>query len=1086
MVRVFGLKSKRALVVLIILILLSAGLFPMLPSAGEADNETMSGGSRGARATQKFISGFSTQSLDTSTTYSSVWVSDNGTLKLDKSGTYTIKGQLNVTDNGKVIIEKGVLLKVRAVHANCFRFYINGGIIDCKNDISSPNHGASSLVKIHTVLAIEITGGGRITVEGMKGNQAPIDSSIKSYNGGNGEIDLMTDEYIKITDKSELTSKGGVGGQGVSILYRGGDGGNGIIKLQANGTYSTTKQSIYIDQSKLTANGGSGGSAGGGTEGDGGNGGDGNIEIISKSNDKVSIDKSDIITNPGTGGSQSGLGSKGADGYAYVDFDCRKLLVDDYKIDGVNDEQDWFSEEGTNIESNIPKPSIGVKAPGGAYFYMPDFGSNEIDPKPKAGTTIYIYYVLMVTVEDNSGNKLGEADVEAKLGTETKTGKTDGNGLLILLLLAQTVTSSTQRGLQGWTVKASYSGATASQAAVTLPNRFNEITLIITLITVTIDSITFGGKEYPAGDMVVYGVVTVKGSTFGPNTIDSVKIKAGTFIVNADVTDASGSEPKLTKWEYVWDTRTIIDGDKSIEGIEVKFEATGEDVLKKSDTDYINLTLSQYPKAPVVTVTEPVDNLMYKDSVSSTGLTIKGTVEDPNWDSKQLSHSKDVVEVVVYIKRAGSTEPVLTTILTTESALKYDAANHSYTWSTKWPTNARTSGDKFEYPNGEYVIEITAKDNTNDNVNPTGLTSPAITRKVTLRHIQKPVAGISDITAVENAKRISVYSPTGFDTTKIFKFESEKGATDVKILFDLSTSRDPDSSTILFYLDAGDGKIYKWVNNSLIEHEYIYSVGKEKVTKNYKVIIKVKDLDDAESEKLIYDNNEITNLTIIIDFVPEDPPMAGPLSFIVPLPLAQFEVIIMFIILLIIFNIAAAMMIASKNKNISKRRRAREAAIESARQKQQEQDKGKKDDIYSHIQFEEVAPGEKHVAVAGAAGAMALPSDESIAAGTEQLTATTEPEAPQLISVEQPVYESETTLKATPGTTTEALPAPEAPTPALPAATATPAPATTPVAPQPQPAQPQPQLQAQAQAAPAPTSPAPAAPVATAAPVAPP
>jgi hypothetical protein len=234
-------------------------------------------------------------------------------------------------------------------------------------------------------------------------------------------------------------------------------------------------------------------------------------------------------------------------------------------------------------------------------------------------------------------------------------------------------------------------------------------------------------------------------------------------------------------------------------------------------------------------------------------------------------------------------------------------------------------------------------------------------------------------------------------------------------------------------LDDSEGSIVKWGSEAIIEREYIEKADKKKVIKNYQVIIKVKDVDNEESDTLIYQSDigtfEVTNLTIIIEFIPEDPePKIIPDGY--NLPLDRFEIQILFIIMLIIFNVAAAMMIISKNKKINERRRAREAALESARKKHIGEEDKKKDDIYSHLQFEDAAPGEKQVAMAGAAGAMALPTDEAITASTEEQAAPAEPDAPQLISVEQPVYESKTTLDSTPGTAspiTESLPAPAAP-----------------------------------------------------------
>ena len=606
--------------------------------------------------------------------------------------------------------------------------------------------------------------------------------------------------------------------------------------------------------------------------------------------------------------------------------------------------------------------------------------------------------------------------------------------------------------------------------------------MIVTLVTVKITSLKYGGYTFTDNtlkdNMLVYGEVTVEGTTAGPIEIVSVGIKAGTTTGDATDTSGLGTEPFST-WSFLWDTTIDIQ-----EGSKYKLEAIATDKEDNSDIDYLNVTIGQNPKPPVILedTISPSNNLTgvnrFEDRTTSSGLTIKGNITEPNWDSKLLEHSKLVKEVSIVVKNSDG-DSVYPVTLNTESGLK-ELGNGIYSWSIVWPTRTQT-GTGFEFPNGNYTIEITAKDNTQ----PLNLISSKLTRQVTLHHIVKPSAVITAITATKNAKGGDAYSPTGIDTTKIFKFQGDKGKSEVTLKFDLSGSRDPDGQALDYYLDSGDGKTYKWISDSIIEHEYIYSTEK-KVEKNYKIKIKIRDEDNAEDDIPVYGTDDVTNLTVIIEFRPEDPePTIFPEEY--TLSLSELLIRIFFIILLIVFNIVAVMMIVNKSKKIDKRRRTREAAIDSARLKRMEEGVKQKEDIYSHLQFEDTAAeaGETHVAVSGAAAAMALPSDEQLAAVTDEPAQIAQPEAPQLVSVEQPVFESspdyETESGMEPATDTTTAPAQAVPTqplaapataaaPALPAAT-TPVPApvapaaTAPAAPAPaQPAQP-------AAAAPAPAQP---------------
>ena len=101
------------------------------------------------------------------------------------------------------------------------------------------------------------------------------------------------------------------------------------------------------------------------------------------------------------------------------------------------------------------------------------------------------------------------------------------------------------------------------------------------------------------------------------------------------------------------------------------------------------------------------------------------------------------------------------------------------------------------------------------------------------------------------------------------------------------------------------------------------------------------------------------------------------------------------------------MIIRSKYKKIDKRRRGRELALDTAKQKSAE---GTKDvDMYSALEFvEDTESGTGTIAVAGAAAGMNLPTEEALAeAASEAFSPSVEPDAPKLISVGGPVFESD-------------------------------------------------------------------------------
>lgn len=1025
-------------------------------------NDEPVAGPRGARS---LLIIDSNRTLD-SGTYGPVWVKDDAVLTIESTKYPNIEGKLNVTDNGSVII-KGELT-VWEVTAHCKSFKIDGGELICKNGEPYDKTGVESRVIIHTRKGIEISDMGEIICQGKPGQQSDEPDTKASYDGGVGLIDLTSDSYISITDGSVIECRGGAGGTGVEgDINKGGDGANGVITLQANGTNSSSKISILISDSTVSTSGGAGGDSSISPSGlaEGGVGGNGKLNIISKSNDKIKIEKSTIKATGGSGGGSSAGGMPGAQGNGDIDISCNILYADAYKVDGKgNDEAEWF-DGLTIIHADGFTPYIGIDAPEGAYLYVPDLKPLGKDPIIPTATTpktnIYIYYTLTVTVQDISGTKLEGVTVTAVSGSGTESGTTS-DGMCRLLLLAYSITKN-NNGRQDWRVSAGLSGATAELPDdVVLENMHNYETIQLTLISIEIDTIRYKERDYePVDGMIVYDTVTIIGntSTFQGNTIN-VKVQVGSAdeVLAKDISAAKD----FSRWSFDWITTAL-----TVNTLyRIKAEAKSTDGKFASD-EYINLTIGDMPKPPELTVEAPQDNITVNDYSGSTGLSISGTAWDPNWDSVQLALGKDVAEIKIIIKDASGSV-VSTGSVKSTSGLKLNETSHSYTWSYKWSTRQIDTQNNFIYPNGVYSIEVSALDDSEP-----PLESGKITKKINLHHVLIPTAKIKDITVVENAKKID-YEYRDHDYTGIFKFESKKGVDEVKLQFDLSDSYDPDDVELAYYINYGEkgGTPLNWENKAISDYIYFGHASEKKIEKQFQVTIKVRDDDNAENEKLLdNDNQEIRNLTIIIEYIPEDPPPEGPLSPIVSLPLARDEVRIMFIILLIIFNIIAAAIIISKYKKINQRRRARDAAVDVSKQKQRDAEKKKKEDIYEHIQFEQ-EEGTGRVAVAGAAAASLVPQEDLTTTTAEQLAAPAEPEAPQLVSVEQPLFESaptpatgptlpETQPKPTAGdTTTQAPPAqpPVTPQPVHPA----PAPVT------PQPVQPTP---AAPPVAPAPTAP---------------
>ncbi len=1014
---------NKGFAVLLILILLF-GLIPQILSAAYVENnqEQMNTSPSTRSQSRAGLIVDSDFTLSSSTSKPWVWVRNNATLTIPegiKLDLTSDKGRLNVTDNGTVIVRGQ--LDAYYISANCKSFQIDGGWVICNNKRTVGGVGLPTEITIHTKDGIELSNKAKIECTGQKGSSG--------YIGYDARVELQSNSYISITGGSTIESKGGDGGQGSNDIKSGGNGAQGSIILKANGTATiknSTKQSaaLFITDSTLEARGGRGGD----TKISGGDGGDGGlgkirIETLKES---IVIEKCEMISAfGGDGGScVSTTSDRGQKGDAELFVKSNKFYVDDYKKD---DPKLWLDPSSSFIKLNGEYNTFNIEAKGGAYLYTPVL-YNTLPITLDTQTTIYIYNFLQVTVEDHSRQKLPGAAITVKLGSATEgSGTTNAGGQYNFLLLAYQITKSVKNddALQAYTVSASLSGVKETVSNVNLPDQFNQLTVKLALVAVTIDNIIYGGKSYmPVNKLEVGDLVTLEGNaSSGAGAIESVTVdifKATEKIINKaaaeDIADV-GNEA-FSRWRYDLDTTQFNNNDV------VKIEVTAK-TEKFANTANVTLKINQeiIPDPPKVTITDLniSEGKYFTDTENLHFLMLEGTASDDDWKSTILTSSQFVDQIRIIIKN-GSGHIVLSEILTLDhnDPEVYDQDTGKYTWSFKWETRKwSATTEDYVYPAGVYTIHVRAYDDTK----PESLESDEQTITVELTHTGRapsklPTAVIKSITAGKNVEFVN-YKYDEMTKTAVFKFKSEKGKSDVTINFDLSESYDkdgPDDELTYQVKIGGQGISGTWQDSPLIKFE-VFEYVDEKEEISYTMQIKVKDKYDWENKKLqlIIDENTgedvlVNNLTIKIEFIPEDPPYKTPLAEIFSLELHHSEIHILFFILIIVFNLIGIMLITSKFKKISKRSKAREIALRTSKQKQLEESAKKSEDIYSHLEFvdDESDVGSGQVAVAGATAVSQLSEEElNPTISVDQLAHPDEPEAPKLVSAGQPIFESD-------------------------------------------------------------------------------
>jgi len=458
----------------------------------------------------------------------------------------------------------------------------------------------------------------------------------------------------------------------------------------------------------------------------------------------------------------------------------------------------------------------------------------------------------------------------------------------------------------------------------------------------------------------------------------------------------------------------------------------------------LNLTINQdiVPDAPQLTILNPKtgSTVTDKESEDEQTIMISGEVFDPDWDSLKLSSGKEVIEVSLSIKDEEGNTLLQPEKITKNNDLIYNDKNHSYSWSFEWLSRKwNKDTEEYEFPEGKYIIHAIAKDDAQ-------FESIEKTIMITLDHegrvpSKRPTAVIKSFNAGSYGKKVS-YEYMETSQSVEYKFQSEKGQSDVKLIIDLSESYDEDGSKSdltyrVEYKIGSETNVVGWTNSSILTLDYFIYAKEKKEFKSFNVKVQVKDKYDWENNVLqvVDENNDertnVLNLTIIVEYLPEDPPPSGPLSDIIALELHNEIINIVFLILIVIFNILAVLFIVTKYKKINKRRRGREAALDIAKQKKLSEDKSGKDDLYSHIQYESEETGRVEVAGASAVAEYSGEVYTETDATLEEELRPVEPEAPKLVSASGPIYESDKSSEAP----AQLQPSQQEPRPALPAAT---------------------------------------------------
>jgi hypothetical protein len=1071
------MRTKRILVnryfvIFLILLIVCSAFFPLAFSAEDSSPkedsiESPTSNARSPRQNHIVVNESKTRTIDKSTSAKSVWVKDYGTLIINSILSITSKpARLNVSDNGKVIING--FLDAYYISAYCKSFKINdgGGIREAKR------------VHIYTQDELIIDNGNIECAGDRATGQDP---------GEDGIIWLESNSYIEITGGSTIECIGGPGNPGSDPFYDGGNGGWGEITIVANGTNSANNDtSILISKSTVSARGGSGGN--GLQIGDGGDGGDGRLSITSTASGKDDNIKFDDCDEVGAHGGNGGLASGGTSfpgsrGGAPVFIKCNKLIVDEYKTES----QYWHGDaESSTIISSSDSQLIDINAPGGATLYFPyvlispgTYNHNyEIIKASGTGTVVEILNVLDVYVLDNSKQPLSGAVVS--VGT-FPSQNTNTYGLSRFLIPGYNMKTNDRDSKDPipYTVTADFNTIKGTYPSLQLDKRNETIEISITLVVVTIDKLTFGDELYepPEDGTKIGGTVTLEGTATaaGTNTITdvSVEIFYGSGyepLVSASDISAAGD---FSQWRFSFDSKKYQDKTS------LTITVTATDSSDYSNSAVIKLKVQQdvIPRPPEVTITFPINNDKVTDDEDITEITFNGTAFEPDWNSKEREDSKEIKTISFVIKNELGNVLVNETLVI-GIGLSLVEGTGSYKWSYEWESREwDANNENYTYPNGNYIISVRALDNTL----PKGLISTEASIRISLEHLGRPpskppTAIINDIIPSEGAKS------DGFsyeDGTATFRFKGKKGVNDVYLIVDLSKSYDidgPDEEMQYKVEIFNQSSPSSWQDSPNVKINFFQPKLPGMQMKTISVQVKDKwgyeNINVEVFDKRDGETKTVNILWIEIEFLPEDKPLGGPLSIIYPINLSYTEVYILFIIILIVFNIAAAIMIMSKFKKIKKRRRAREVALDGARQKQLAQEEKKKEDMY--IQYVEEGPeaGPGEIAVAGASAVAQIPQQDFAQPSIEELTAPVEPEAPQLMSVEQPVYESSTDEVEPEAKPPEVTPV-ATPTPA-PTPTPTPAPAPVPEPAQPA-AQPEPQPKPQPQPQPAqPVQPAPA------------
>lgn len=689
--------------------------------------------------------------------YTSITMLNQSQLTI-KGTTVLVYGEVVILGTSEFKVEQStVTLKGGSLIANCAKFKLVDSEIIVKNE-TTPDGGSKS------------AGAG----------EDGYDSSFQVK--CNKDNIAFTNSIIRI--------EGSKGGTGMGVGH-GGEGGYAScgIETDDNGLYK-----ISMDDSTIKLTAGKGGDSGSGASDKAGDGGDCYFNI--RSFNKVEISNTEINCSAGQSGEKTGQGSYGINGES---MEVKIEADDDIIVDNGLDEYSTFWSKGGSYTSdldifvegnsqfkflsgksiimdenkqfeneyyiltNITAKTVYMEAEEEGFLYNVAINNPSGSPKTN-GDTINVYWWLYVSVYDNSGQALENADVTvyyASNDQEVDSDKTDSDGLMYMLLKAAVATTTTTQII--YDIEVSTRGITEMRSNRALYTN-TLVEFPIKLVSVEFTSIQ---SQTPAWGMTVGGMCVIRGTASPPPVEDShislvtVKIDGTPMKVVQD-----GEAPDAySAWHVDWDTTDEAEGMHEI-------------IIWASDGNFnsetsINVTVNQdavnhlpeivsvsIPQAPKGELKVSPDSKIY----------VNGTCTDEDFDSDGITQGKGVSKVVVmifdqydFLLHRGETNAQEKTIDT-------------WTFSYRWDVKKKNGDGSLMFDDGTYKVYAFAVDNGNPQLMSLNNSDDSNMEEVIITHIQWP-------------KLIVQYE--GDTIGETLTVTTGKGDTSITILFDASNSYDP-------------------------------------------------------------------------------------------------------------------------------------------------------------------------------------------------------------------------------------------------------------------------------------------------------